>query len=403
MKREYDVAVTLSVMVMCVAGPARVAGEQSVARTLSVQQKTIKDVVPPTTSTSGVRDPLEVLAWVDRPDSTYARGEHVRMFVETSKDAYVTILNVDPAGDTTVLFPNEYQSDNLVRANRTVEVPDPSSRSRMIVTGTIGTELIKVIASTQPRPLFDTMQLSQAGPFRTVRTEPQRTARTLVVAMTEPPAVEATTPIASAAAIPTLGLASTEWAMCHQSIATIATPLPAIRRTRSLQVLRTERDGGSATCDEVDLSAAQGRLQRSIDGPVTREAVTRSLAVVPENAGDPGGPAEVSVMLRIEFGFNSAELTGQARRDLDSVAAALSGPQLADARLTLEGHTDATGTADYNLRLSQRRAEAVVGYLVQRGVAVERLRPAGFGEHRLLPQYVPTDDRQRRVEIVRTF
>ena len=150
-------------------------------------------------------------------------------------------------------------------------------------------------------------------------------------------------------------------------------------------------------------AVAQDRLQRSIDGPVTREAVTRSLAVVPDNAGDSAGPSEVSLLLRIEFGFDSAELTGNAMRDLDGVAAALNDPQLAAARLTLEGHTDATGPEDYNLRLSQLRAEAVVAYLVRRGVAGARLRAAGFGEYRLLPALAPDDDRQRRVEIVRTF
>ena len=152
-----------------------------------------------------------------------------------------------------------------------------------------------------------------------------------------------------------------------------------------------------------EIASGQDRVQRSIDGAVTREAVTRSLAVVPDNAGDSDGPAQVSVMLQIAFGFDSAELTGEARRDLDNVADALNGPQLAGARLTLEGHTDATGAADYNLRLSQRRAEAVVAYLVQRGVASNRLRPAGFGEDRLLPAYPPTDDQQRRVELVRAF
>ena len=153
----------------------------------------------------------------------------------------------------------------------------------------------------------------------------------------------------------------------------------------------------------VDAASGQDRLRRSIDGPVTREAVTRSLAVVPDNAGDPGGPAEVSLMLRIEFAFDSATLTAQAMRDLDGVAAAINGPELATAQLTLEGHTDATGTEDYNLRLSERRVEAVVTYLAARGVARPRLRPVGFGEGRLLPAFAPTDDRQRRVEIVRTF
>ena len=39
----------------------------------------------------------------------------------------------------------------------------------------------------------------------------------------------------------------------------------------------------------------------------------------------------------------------------------------------------------------------------QRGVTGDRLRPAGFGEYRLLPEHAATDRRQRRVEIVRTF
>ena len=152
-----------------------------------------------------------------------------------------------------------------------------------------------------------------------------------------------------------------------------------------------------------DSALGQDRVQRSIAGSVTREAVTRSLTVVPDDAGGPGGPSEVSLLLRIEFGFDTAELTSQAMRDLEGVAAALNDPQLVGAQVTLEGHTDATGPEDYNLRLSLRRAEAVVAYLVRRGVARARLRSAGFGEHRLLPAYAPADDRQRRVEIVRTF
>ena len=149
--------------------------------------------------------------------------------------------------------------------------------------------------------------------------------------------------------------------------------------------------------------SAQNRVRRSIDGPVTREAVTRSLILVKENAGDPGAPSEVSLILRIEFEFDSADLTGRARLDLDSVAAALNGPQLAATQLTLEGHADATGDAGYNLRLSQRRAESVVAYLVRSGVAGHRLLATGHGEYRLLLDYAPTDDRQRRVEIVRAF
>ena len=148
---------------------------------------------------------------------------------------------------------------------------------------------------------------------------------------------------------------------------------------------------------------AQSRVRRSIDGPVTRESIVRSLAVVPATGGGRNAPAEVSLMLRIGFDFDSARLTAASRRDLDRVADALADRQMAGVPVTLEGHTDAAGDAGYNLALSRRRAAAVVDYLVERGIARGRLRPVGYGENRPLPAHAPDDDRQRRVEIVRTF
>ena len=142
---------------------------------------------------------------------------------------------------------------------------------------------------------------------------------------------------------------------------------------------------------------AQSRVRRSIAGPVTRESIVRDLA------GDRDAPAEVSVMLSIGFDFDSARLTAASMRDLDRVAEALADRQLAGVPVTLEGHTDATGHAGYNLVLSRRRATAVVDYLVERGIARRLLRPVGYGEDRLLSAYAPNDDRQRRVEIVRTW
>ncbi len=171
------------------------------------------------------------------------------MFVETNKDAYVTILNVDPAGRTTVLFPNAYQVANFVRANSPLQVPHPASRSRVVVTGTTGTELIKVIATSDPDPLFSTMQLRQVGAFQMLRTEPRRTARSLVVAMNRPSSREsalADVPVTSKAG---LELEGAEWALCHRTIATIPVPMPAVQRMRSLQVLRTEHSARGMTCE----------------------------------------------------------------------------------------------------------------------------------------------------------
>ena len=120
---------------------------------------------------------------MDHQDNTYAHDEQLRLFVQTNKDAYVTVLNVGPDGSTTVLFPNRFQSDNRVRANARTEVPDPASGARIAVSGTTGAELIKVIASSRPVPLFEVAQLAQSGPFQAVRERADETARNLSVVM----------------------------------------------------------------------------------------------------------------------------------------------------------------------------------------------------------------------------
>ena len=214
-------------------------------------------------------DNEDTLAWVDRPDYTYARSEDVQMFVETNKDAYVTVLNVDPAGETTVLFPNRYQSDNFVAARRALRVPDQTAKFRIVVSGDVGTELLKVIASTRPIPLLKALELGEAGPFQVVRAQPARLARSLTVVMTEtnrpssapaarpaggavvPPATSISRPSGSTTQTPsTLAANSTEWAMCHQAITTVPTLSAAARRTRSLTVQRTQESSASVTCEE---------------------------------------------------------------------------------------------------------------------------------------------------------
>lgn len=170
--------------------------------------------------------------------------------------------------------------------------------------------------------------------------------------------------------------------------------------------VRVNRFAAAAVAGLVLGTAAQAsgqRLSRSIDGPVTADRVERALVLVPEPVGNPNPPTEVGLSLRVQFQLDSAALTAPAMRDLDQVALAFNRPQLAVSTLTLEGHTDSSGEAGYNLRLSQRRADAVVAYLVSRGVQPHRLQGVGYGETRPLVFFPASDPRQRRVEIVRQF
>lgn len=84
--------------------------------------------------------------------------------------------------------------------------------------------------------------------------------------------------------------------------------------------------------------------------------------------------------LVVRFKYNSDVLEADAKTNLDEFAKALKDPQLAANNFLVEGHTDARGSADYNLDLSQRRAKAVVAYLSGHGVDIAKLVPRGYGQ-----------------------
>ncbi|HVC60400.1 MAG TPA: OmpA family protein [Acetobacteraceae bacterium] len=113
-----------------------------------------------------------------------------------------------------------------------------------------------------------------------------------------------------------------------------------------------------------------------------------------------GGP---SVNLTVNFANGSADLTPEAMATLDQLGRALSSSDLASYRFRIEGHTDTVGSAEYNRVLSERRAEAVVNYIVTKfGVPASRLQAVGMGEQGLLvstPDQTP-EPRNRRVQVV---
>ena len=94
----------------------------------------------------------------------------------------------------------------------------------------------------------------------------------------------------------------------------------------------------------------------------------------------------------VQFGFDSAVITGESAAILDEVAQMLkSSPR----GVEIGGHTCSIGAAEYNMSLSQRRAEAVKGYLVKQGVAASSLTAVGYGEDQ--PKFNNNTDDGRRL------
>ena len=105
-----------------------------------------------------------------------------------------------------------------------------------------------------------------------------------------------------------------------------------------------------------------------------------------------------SLALPVQFAFDSADILPSARAQLDALAA---GIKLLPATKTvvIEGHTDASGSEQYNEQLSLKRAYSVKRYLVaSQGIAPERLIPAGMGKSATLRGHDPYAPENRRVQ-----
>ncbi|WP_119168620.1 peptidoglycan-associated lipoprotein Pal [Algihabitans albus] len=83
---------------------------------------------------------------------------------------------------------------------------------------------------------------------------------------------------------------------------------------------------------------------------------------------------------RVFFGFDSAELSSDARNTVDRLAAWMQ--QNPTVSLTVEGHADERGTREYNLALGERRASAVRQYLIALGIAPTRVGTLSYGKER---------------------
>jgi len=109
------------------------------------------------------------------------------------------------------------------------------------------------------------------------------------------------------------------------------------------------------------------------------------------------GTVAETTLENIQFGFDKTVIEQEFESDLDFVSRLLiENPEVS---LTLSGHTDAVGSDEYNDALADRRADAVLNALVERGVPTERLTAVGFGESNPLDLVTTALRANRRVEV----
>ena len=130
------------------------------------------------------------------------------------------------------------------------------------------------------------------------------------------------------------------------------------------------------------------KLAPSEDQPKTRSLGNRNIIPQPK-----------SIDLVIQFELDSAKLKADAKPLLNSLVDAMKNDRLASVRFKVEGHTDALGTEQHNLKLSQNRADKVIAYLTSQGVDKDRLAGEGKGYSELLLPEKPKAAENRRVRI----
>jgi outer membrane protein OmpA-like peptidoglycan-associated protein len=169
-----------------------------------------------------------------------------------------------------------------------------------------------------------------------------------------------------------------------QILNALAPPAPPV--TRSLSVSPTTQAAVSAP-DQAFIESLRHRAHS-----LSTEESDRVADLAKDKA---------KIDLEIYFGYNSSVITPKAEPQLKELGTALNSDVLKNAVVVVSGHTDAKGSDQYNQLLSQRRAEAVKAYLVQKlHVSAENLTTAGYGKRDLKNKADPYAAENRRVEIV---
>jgi len=171
------------------------------------------------------------------------------------------------------------------------------------------------------------------------------------------------------------------------------------------------------TAAVADTRLSSGQITNSLQG-VTDTQLSLTAAELRQTAVDNirnyPGPTPIGHLLvipqldklaqftvEINFDFNSAAIRPESYRDVGAIADALHNPILLGYGILVIGHTDTVGGREYNLNLSQRRAEAIREALIDPfGVNPGVLQAVGLGEEQLRDPTHPTAAVNRRVQLI---
>jgi outer membrane protein OmpA-like peptidoglycan-associated protein len=144
------------------------------------------------------------------------------------------------------------------------------------------------------------------------------------------------------------------------------------------------------------VAAAEGRFVQTIRGRSTRSLTTNEREEIATMVKD-----KPKIDLEINFEYNSADISAKSLPSVQALGRALTNSDLKGSTFVVAGHTDAAGGEGYNQDLSERRADAIKRYLVDKfGLVGSDLVTVGYGKNKLKDPSQPMADVNRRVQVV---
>lgn len=190
---------------------------------------------------------------------------------------------------------------------------------------------------------------------------------------------------------PRNGASSTGYTIGHELFRTIGCPGRGLLE-KPCEVLDSDGDGIFDYQDKCPTVYAK-----------TADGCPLPAAAVPEPAPAPApvpAAAPAPVMAGVNFDFDRAIIRQEDFAKLDQDVSTLK--KWGDMKVEVAGHTDYIGTDEYNMGLSVRRADAVRMYLIDKGIAADRLTVKGYGESQPIADNTTEAGRfrNRRVELI---
>ena len=143
-------------------------------------------------------------------------------------------------------------------------------------------------------------------------------------------------------------------------------------------------------------AAAESKLIQKVRGRATRSLSVSEREEIASIVKD-----KRKIDLEINFDYNSADISAKSLPSVQALGRALASSDLKGSTFVVAGHTDAAGGEGYNQDLSERRADSIKRYLVEKyGINGSDLVTVGYGKSQLKDPSQPMAEANRRVQVV---